>query len=98
MSPDEQKVMVHDTHSVLFDAIDTNKDGHICLEEFKTYFFVIAPETSEADVIRSFNAIDVNRNRKISRKEFLAAAEDFLTGVEETHVSNVFFGRSLDEI
>lgn len=98
MSPEEQKAMVHDTHGVLFDAIDTKKDGHICLEEFKAYFFVIAPEKSEADVVRSFNAIDVNRNRRISRKEFLAAAEDFLCGVEETHVSNCFFGHSLDDM
>ena len=97
MSPDEQKAMVHDTHNLLFDAIDTNKDGHICLEEFKVYFYVIAPEASEADIIRSFNTIDVDKNRKISREEFLVAAEDFLNGVEETEVSSAFFGYLLDD-
>ena len=97
MSPEEQKDMVHNTHNVLFDAIDTQKDGYICLEEFKTYFFVIAPETSQADVIRSFNAIDVDKNRRISREEFLAAAEDFQNGVEETEISHVFFGQLLDD-
>ena len=96
MSPEKQKAMVHDTHNVLFDAIDTKKDGHICLEEFRTYFFVIAPETSQADIIHSFNMIDVNRDKRISREEFLAAAEDFLSGVEETVISNVFFGKLLD--
>lgn len=97
MSPEERKAMVHNSHNLLFDAIDTNKDGHICLEEFKVYFYVIAPETSEADIIHSFNTIDVDKNRKISREEFLAAAEDFLNGVEETEISRAFFGHLLDD-
>ena len=93
MAPDERKA-----HNLLFNAIDTNKDGHISLEEFKVYFYVIAPETSEADIVSSFNSIDVDKNRKISREEFLAAAEDFLSGVEETEISKAFFGQLLDDI
>ena len=96
MSPAERKAIIHDGHNMLFDAIDTNKDGHISVKEFKVYFDVIAPLISEAEVAHSFNTIDANKNGEISREEFLAAAEDFLGGVEETELSKVFFGPLLD--
>ena len=96
MSREERTSMVHGTHGPLFDVIDTDKDGRISMEEFKVYFYVIAPETSEVDIINSFNLVDTDKNGEISRKEFLVAAEDFLTGVEESDVSNCFLGRLLD--
>ena len=37
MSPTERKTLVNDNHDMLFDAIDTNKDGHISVKEFKVY-------------------------------------------------------------
>ena len=96
MSPAERKASIKVGHNMLFDAIDTNKDGHISVKEFKVYFSIIAPGTSEAEVIHSFNTIDTNKNEEISREEFMTAAEDFLHGVEETELSKVFFGRLLD--
>ena len=96
MSPAERKASITVSHNLLFDAIDTNKDGHISANEFKVYFNVIAPGTSEVEIIHSFNAIDTNKNGEISREEFMAAAEDFLHGVEETELSKVFFGHLLD--
>ena len=86
MSPAERKAFVTASHNLLFDAIDTNKDGHISVNEFKVYFNVIAPGTSEAEIIHSFNAIDTNKNGEISREEFMAAAEDFIHEVEETEL------------
>ena len=56
----------------------------------------MAPATSEEEIIHSFSTIDANKNGEISREEFLAAAEDFLLGVEETELSKVFFGKLLD--
>lgn len=96
MPPDEHKALVHATHGMLFDIIDTNKNGTICDKEFKVYLKVVAPDISEAEVAHSFKTIDSNKNGVISRQEFLAAAEDFLGGVEETELSKVFFGRLLD--
>lgn len=96
MSPAERKASIRDSHDLLFNAIDTNKDGHISVSEFKIYFKVIAPGTSEAEVIHSFNTIDTNKNGEISHEEFMAAAEDFLHGVEETELSKAFFGHLLD--
>jgi Ca2+-binding EF-hand superfamily protein len=80
---------------VLFDALDLNKDGHISLEEFKVYFQIIGPDISEAEMTHSFNTIDENKNGEISREEFLAAAFDFIFGVEETEVSKAYFGHLL---
>ena len=94
--PEKFKAMVHATHGMLFDIIDTNKNGTVSQKEFKVYLNVVAPDVSEADVVHSFNTIDSNKNGVISRQEFLAAAEDFLGGVEETELSKVFFGRLLD--
>ena len=39
--------------------------------------------------------IATNKDGKISREEFMAAAEDFLFGVEETEISKVFLGHLL---
>ena len=96
MSPAKRKASIKVGHNLLFDAIDTNKDGHISMKEFKVYFDVIAPGTSEAEAAHSFNTIDTNKNGEISREEFMSAAEDFLHGVEETELSKVFFGCLLD--
>ena len=83
-------------HSILFDIIDLNKDGHISPEELKVYFKVIAPELSEAEVSKIFEVVDTNRNGVISREELVCASEDFFYGVEETELSKVFMGPLLD--
>ena len=96
-SPEQRKARIYDgVLGKLFDVLDTNKDGHISPGEFKVYFKVIAPEMTEAEVTHSFETIDTNQNGEISWEEFLAAAEDFLYGLEETEVSKVFFGPLLD--
>ena len=96
MSSEERKALLTDTHNLLFDAIDTNKDGHISMKEFEVYFKVLAPGISEVEVAHSFDSIDTDKNGEISREEFLAAAEDFMLGVEETELSKAFLGRLLD--
>ena len=60
MSPSERKASINIGHNLLFDAIDTNKDGHISVQELKVYFNVIAPGISEAEVIHSFNTVDTD--------------------------------------
>ena len=96
MSPKEKISLVNGTHNVLFDAIDTNKDGHISVKEFKVYLNLIAPGIAEDEIIHSFETVDKDKNGEISREEFLAAAQDFLLGVEETELSKAFFGPLLD--
>ena len=89
---EERKIMCDNVHNQIFDAIDTNQDGCISLEEFRIYSQVIAPDTPVDDVAKSFNLIDVNRNGEISREEFLEASMEYLHGFEENELSEVFFG------
>ena len=96
MTPEEQRLMIHKNYKLLFNLIDTNNDGHISLEEFKVWFYVIAPELSESIRIKAFKAVDVDSNGEISCEEFLAAAEDYVSSVNETNVSEVLFGRLID--
>ena len=96
MSPEERKALLRASHDLLFDVIDSNKDGHISVKELQVYFQVIAPDLTEKEVVHSFNTIDANKNGEISREEFMAAADDFLNGVEKTELSEVFFGKLLD--
>lgn len=84
-------------HDILFDCIDTNSNGVISLEEFKVYFNVIAHNITDEEVKRCFDTIDSNGNGVISRDEFIAAAKDFFFGVEETEISNAFYGKLLSD-
>ena len=92
----QSKARFDKSHSLMFDAIDTNKSGQISLKEFKEYFRITAPSVSEAEITCSFNTIDSNKDGVISREEFMAAAEDFFCGVEGIEVSKVFLGRLVE--
>ena len=95
-APKQNKALFDKSHNMLFDAIDTNKNGKISVKELKEYFKITVPGVSEAEVTHSFNTIDTNKNGVISQEEFMAAAEDFFRGVEETELSKVFLGRLVD--
>ena len=92
LSPEQPTENLDD---LLFDCIDTNSDGHISIEEFKVYFKVIGHDISDEEIKHSFDTIDSNGNGEISREEFVAAAKDFYCGVEETELSNAFYGKLL---
>lgn len=92
---ERQKQIADDLHSMMFDCIDTNNDGHISMEEFVVYFKVIGNKLTPEEVKHSFDTIDSNGDGEISREEFVAAAIEFFLGVEETEVSKVFYGNLL---
>ena len=89
MTATERSAFINDIHDLLFDAIDMNNDGHISLSD---YLNIIAPDIEEDKIVYSFNTIDTDKNGEISHEEFLAAANDFFQGVEETELSKVLFG------
>lgn len=95
MTHDKQSMLIHNYYEYMFNLIDTDKDGRISLDKFKVYFYVIAPELAEAERVGSFNAIDADKDGEICRDEFLTAVKEFVTGVEETEISNALFGRLL---
>jgi Ca2+-binding EF-hand superfamily protein len=89
---EEQRAMCDNFHNAVFDAVDVNRDGHISLEEYKTYLQALAPDISDEDKVKSFNLIDVNHDGEISREEFLNASFEYFHGFEENELSKVFFG------
>lgn len=95
-TPAFNKASFNESHNMLFDAIDKNKNGQISVKEFKEYFTITAPGVSDAEVTHSFSTIDTNKDGVISREEFMAAAEDFFCGAEETELSKVFLGHLVE--
>ena len=93
---DQNKDVCDRTYGMMFDAFDTNNDGHILLEEFTGVFFkILAPDIKEEDAQWSFNVLDTNNDGEISREEFLAAAFDYMCGMKETEIANSLFGQLL---
>lgn len=93
---DKNKDICDRTYGMMFDAFDTNNDGHISVEEFIGIFFkILAPDIKEEDARHSFNVLDTDNDGEISREEFLAAAFDFMCGMKETKVANSLFGQLL---
>ena len=95
-TPEEAEAFTAEGHNPIFDAIDTDDDGWISAEEFGVFLKAGAPALTDEEVQHSFDTIDKNKNKRISREEFLAAAKDFYYGVEETELSKVFFGKLED--
>ena len=93
---ENMRTELHNSHNALFDVIDTNSDGHVSVEEFKVYLKVVAPEVTEDQAKHAFDVIDADKNKEISREEFLAGAEDFFLGVEETELAAAFMGKLVD--
>ena len=89
---EEQRAMCDNFHSAIFDAVDSNGDGHISLEEYKVYAKALTPKLSDEDQVKSFNLIDADKNGEISREEFLDAAYVYLHTFEENEITEIFYG------
>jgi len=75
---------------VFFDAVDTNKDDLIQLQEFIIYFdaFGIKEEIAK----EAFKGLDTNHDGVLSREEFITAGKDWITLEEPSLPSDLFFG------
>ncbi|POO02747.1 Parvalbumin [Trema orientale] len=54
-----------------FDRFDTNKDGKISREEFKSAVRVFGPEISDSDIAEAFRGLDSDGDGFIDFQEFL---------------------------
>lgn len=76
--------------NLFFDAVDTNKDGMIQLQEFITFFNAI--RVGEEFAKEAFRALDTNHDGVLSREEFVNAAEDFYTLEEPSLPADLLYG------
>lgn len=53
-----------------FDELDTNKDHHLSVDEFRIASGVLQPEASDKCQLALFNCIDLNNDGKLDRSEF----------------------------
>ena len=92
LSFEEQRSLCDKFYYPIFDAVDSNGDGHIPFEEYKVYAKTIAPDLTDEDKVKSFNLIDANKDGEISREEFLDAAYEYFYSFEENELTEAFYG------
>ena len=78
-------------YSIFFDSVDLDNKGFINLEEFTIYFSVIMGMDSKM-AAETFEVIDTNGDGKMTREEYLAAADDFFISEGENSPYSVFWG------
>ena len=66
MPPEKRKEKVHNrVLRIMFDVMDTGKEGYNSLEEVQAFYRVIAPEMSETEVMRTraFELLDTAEDK-----------------------------------
>jgi len=76
--------------SLLFDIVDTSRDGSIQLQEFTTYFKIIG--INEELAKKAFEGLDANGDGVLGRDEFVKAGIDFYTLEEPSYPCDLFYG------
>jgi Ca2+-binding EF-hand superfamily protein len=75
---------------LLFDAMDTDRDGKVTLAEYRRYLEVCGVDASAADAF--FAHVDLDENGRLSRREMSDAVEEYLLGEDPTTPGNFLFG------
>ena len=73
-----------------FDIIDTDADGIISYNEWVVYFESIGIDVKHARPC--FDALNTNKDGKLTRSEFLDATVNFVRSTDESHPSRFLFG------
>lgn len=75
---------------LLFDAMDTDEDGAVTVDEYRTYLEVCGLDASAADTF--FAHADLNQDGRITRAEMAHAVEEFLVSEDPAAGGNYLFG------
>ncbi len=75
---------------LLFDAMDTDADGSITVDDYRTFLEVSGADASAADAF--FAHADIDRNGRITRSEMAHAFEEFLVSEDPGAGGNWLFG------
>ena len=86
--------LIKSTLDVMFNVVDTNGGGTISLKEYQVFFKCLGIDESNAK--SSFDGIDTSRNGVISKAEYLAAAVEFLHGLDRKSGATSFMGPLVD--
>ncbi|XP_047474754.1 sarcoplasmic calcium-binding protein-like isoform X2 [Penaeus chinensis] len=73
-----------------FNAVDRDGSGEISIEEFKIFYSCLG--LSEQTAEESFASIDLNKDGKLSKKEFIKLGRDFFLTEKEHKPSKLFWG------
>lgn len=74
----------------MFEIIDEDGDGTISLQEWVKYSRAIGVNPEDAK--QSFDAMDANGDKKVTREEFLAYNEEFFYSTDDNLKSSILFG------
>src|SRR5262249_40174854 len=75
---------------LLFDALDTDGDGRVTLDEYRRYLEVCGVKGSSAEAF--FAHADLDENGRLTRREMADAVEEFLLGEDASAAGNYLFG------
>ncbi len=75
---------------LLFDAMDTDEDGAVTVDEYRTYLEVCGLDSAAADIF--FARADLNEDGRITRAEMAHAVEEFLVSENPAAGGNYLFG------
>ncbi|XP_042864547.1 sarcoplasmic calcium-binding protein-like [Penaeus japonicus] len=73
-----------------FNAVDRDGSGEITIDEFKIFYSCLG--LSEQAAEESFASIDLNKDGKLSKKEFMKLGRDFFLSENEGKPSKLFWG------
>jgi len=90
MGKKESLNTTHFVHDKYFEAVDDDKDGFIKLPEFKRYFYILGIKEEFAKA--AFDALDLRKDGRVSRGEFITAGNDFFYSETVGLPSDLFFG------
>lgn len=90
LSGSQQRLLAESAAPIFFQAVDSDGDGLIQVEEFRKFFALT--KGNDADAEKAFKLIDTNSDGKLSHEEFNQAFVEFLSSKDPSSPFNSFFG------